>query len=249
MYSMDPVVVAVDPGKTNMAVVIGHPAGVIYAIIQMSSPGRENDATTYCMEFKRFFRQFLANVKIHDVGIEAVISKRGLNYHHSAKVLHEIRSQLIDVFYADFNKRPREINNWAWKSYVLPEGYRGRSEKGSTRWFQDIYTLYGTSDVTDAIGIFQFTIKDHKYSFPLRCTRPEERLFDTQIRFLYDKTPVAREFEYNSELSVFSNAVYYTNRSTLPGMARVSVETLRDRDIQQYSVRNIGEVYLLVSKK
>jgi hypothetical protein len=244
-----PVTVAVDPGKTNMAVVIGHPAGMIYCILQLSSPGRHNDSTTHCMEFKRFFRQFLAKTELHAVGIEAVISKRGLNYHHSAKVLHEVRSQLIDVFYADFGKKPEEINNWSWKSHVLPDGYRSQSEKGSTRWFRKAYALYGNSDVTDAIGIFRYMVRDSEKNFPIRCECPEAAPQGMQVSVLYKKPANIRTFDYNENYSIFANAAYFANRSIDPGVTCVSRDKLSTADIERYFVAKVEEVFLLVKKE
>jgi hypothetical protein len=244
----DPVVIAVDPGKTNMAVIVGHPAGIAYYVLQFSSPGRKNDSTTYCMEFKRFFRQFLENTTIFEVGIEAVISKKALNYHHSAKVLHEIRSQLIDVFYSDFGKRPEEVNNWAWKSYSLPEGFRGQSEKGSTRWYRREYAMYGSSDVTDAIGIYNYLIRDSKYTFPIKCKSPEQVYFKPDIRVVYSKPEQARVFDFNENYSIFSNAAYFVNRSIVPGVAKIPVDSLSKEDIERYCIVNLEEVYLFVEK-
>jgi hypothetical protein len=200
------------------------------------------------MEFKRFFRQVLANTKIHAVGIESVISKRGLNYHHSAKVLHEIRSQLIDVFYADFGVRPIEVNNWSWKTYALPDGYRSQNEKGSARWFSKEYALYGSADATDSIGIFQYLTRESMYTYPLRCVSPESAYPGTKSKIVYTKVDCGRTFEFNGMYSIFSNAAYFSNRAALSGIARLDFAELSEDDIERYSIKNTEEVYLVVTK-
>lgn len=247
------VVIVIDPGKTNMAMAIGSPSGTVLCIVQFSGAGRHIDNSDYCQDVKAFIKGFLKNVDIYDFGIEQAISKRGMNHHHSSMVLTEIRGSLIDLGYELTGKKPQELNNWSWKSYVLPEGYRSQSEKGSARYLKDWYNLYGNADVTDALCMLTYITRDYRDTYVLRVTRAETPIVPFTVA-IYPPSMLnskLRRFVYNPSLSIEENAVFYANRCTDVGIAEVTVETLGIEEIYKYatgfsSMDNITKVGVVV---
>ena len=248
------IAIAIDPGKTNMAAVIGNPNGEIYAVLQFSGAGRATDTSDYCQDFKRYLKAFLANTNVYLAGIEAAISKKGMEYHYSSFTLTEIRGQLIDLFYSLTGHKPQELNNWAWKHYVLPEGYRSQSEKGSARFLKDWYEKYGNADVTDAVCMFMYLTRESRQSYVISCEEREEPIAPYQIAIYppsFLNVPQFRRFVYNPAFSLQDNAIYYANRSFGVGIAEVSVDELSMEDIYKHAVgftslENITKVGVVV---
>lgn len=153
------VVITFDPSKTNMAMVIGTPEKDVLNVLEFSGNNRGRgpamDTTLYCEQVKQFLGQYLVRANLYKVGIEKTILPRGQKSHyHSVTVLNEIRSSLLSFFLERFQMKVIEINNWSWKSAILPEGYRSQSEKGSKRFFKTYmpdseYSKYYEADVTD----------------------------------------------------------------------------------------------------
>ena len=94
------IVLATDPGKTNMAMAVGTPFGTQLCILQFRAPGSAYDTSDYCHDFKDFLTRYFAGCKFSYFGIEQAISQRGMNHHHSSMVLTEIRANLIDLAYS-----------------------------------------------------------------------------------------------------------------------------------------------------
>lgn len=251
----DPVVIAIDPSKTNMAICIATPSRNIIKMLQFSDPGRANDTTTYCRKFKRFLKQYLANVEIFDAGIEAAISKRGMVHHHSSMVLTEIRAAMLDLFYEHFDVKIKEINNWSWKSKILPDGYRGQHEKGSTRYLPDLYLKYGSDDATDAICMMLYLTYDYWDTCPIEPKGIEAPVMNYNISLMPPmgtEAPVGFRFiTYNPDISLRANAIYYVNRANNPGLAVVPKECLTESEILQYtpkgiSLENTKEIWVVI---
>lgn len=154
------VVIAIDPSKTNMAVFLGTPSGEPISAIEFSGNNRRRgpamDTTQYCFEVRKFLTEYLQNVSVYLVGIEQAITKQGNKYHHSDMVLKEIRGAILNYFLEEYGVKVIEVNNWSWKFAVLPEGYRGKFDKGSKKFFernmpQSPFTYYFEADMTDCI--------------------------------------------------------------------------------------------------
>lgn len=232
------VVLVTDPGKTNMAMVIGTPQGTQLAILQFRAPGSAYDTSDYCRDFKAFLREYLCNCSITTFGIEKAISKRGMNHHHSSMVLTEIRANLIDLAYELTGRKPLEINNWSWKYAILPDGYRSQSEKGSSRFLADVFSKYGNADVTDAICMYRYVQKMSPAEYPLKPDAVEKPLseYKVQLRPLgFPMPPLSRKFVYEPGLTLDQNCAYFTNRTWERGVATLPVSALSLEDIYAHA--------------
>lgn len=234
------VVVAVDPGKTNMAVVIGTTFDTRLCVLQFSAAGSHYDNSEYCMDFKDFISRYLHGCNVKVFGIEQAISKKGMNYHRSSMVLTQIRANLINLAYELTDGKAIEINNWTWKHSILPDGMRSQSEKGSARFLPNIYDSYGNADVTDAICMYMYlmkTYKDTTLMFPNKIEEPlsKQRIFLVPTGSSITKD--ARRFRYNNALKLEQNCIYFTNRTWEKGVATVEASALSLEDIYKYASR------------
>lgn len=238
------IVMAIDPSKTNCAVVIGDPGGEIISILEMSgnnwSAGPVDNTTVYCSEVKNFLSQFIERAELYKAGLEQAITKRGMQHHHSNMVLTEIRGALLDMFYEKYRltNTDVEVNNWSWKHAILPDGYRSQNEKGSRRYFyqylhDDTYINYYEADVTDCLCIYKYLIRDCKDNYRIACRKVEEVINKHTYAIMpewADKLEF-RKFEYNPSFTVEQNATYFANRSKRSGIAKVDIGMLSMDDI------------------
>lgn len=215
-------IVVIDPSKTNMAVLIGDMQGYIISIVEFSGNNRRKGpvigTTEYCLEFRKFLEEYLANCHVQIVGVEQALNYEGMKYYRSNMTLTEIRGNILEFFSQTYGKLPTEINNWSWKAGILPSGYRSRSEKGSKKWIQDTMpnsplAHYFEADVTDVLCMYWYLLKSGK-QYDTVCTCVEE----AQVPFGYYFEPVRvnnvklREVIYNDKYSVMENCNYYVNR-------------------------------------
>lgn len=234
------VIVATDPGKTNMAMTIGTPDGTVLTILQFRAPGFGNDNSDYCHDFKCFLSEYLKDVNVTVFAIEAAISKQGMNFHRSSMVLTEIRANLIDLSYKLTNRKAFEVNNWAWKYAILPDGMRGQHEKGSSTFLPQVYYTYGNADVTDSICIYKYAV--------MKVGNPYYRIFPDKVEeplhtFNPKLVPAgcillskARRFNYNTELSLLDNLTYACNRTPERVCAEIPISALTLDDIYRYAM-------------
>lgn len=218
------VVVAFDPSKTNMAMIVGTPDGTILNVLEFSGNNRKagpaQDTTVYCNEVRCFLKEYLKNVNLYCVGIEQAIMKKGQNYYHSQMVLTEIRGNMLNLFMQEFGIQVIEVNNWSWKSAILPDGYRGMFQKGSKKYFRDTmpgspYNDYYEADVTDCICIYWYLCKNRCASYALYCNRIEQSLSGFDYSYVASDSRICeklQEVTYNPLFTLQDNLVYYTNR-------------------------------------
>lgn len=230
------VVVAIDPSKTNLAMVVGDPTGQILSTIEFSGNNRKKgpvmDTTAYCHELRLFLKDYLSKVSIYMVGVEAAITKHGTQYHHSDTVLKEIRGELLGFFMDTFNIRAIEVNNWSWKSHVLPQGYRSQSEKGSKRYYQTYfpnspYSYYFEADMTDCLCIYKYLVDTQCCGYRIMCNRIER----CNIAYSYTYVPTSYEglacfpeYTFNPNYTIDENVGFYINRSMKPFTIKVPID-------------------------
>lgn len=215
-------IVVIDPSKTNMAMIVGDMTGVVLGIVEFSGNNRRKgpaqDTTLYCLEFRKFLKEYLANCHIQVVGVEQALNYTGIKHYRSSMTLTEIRGNILEFFNQEYNKLPIEINNWSWKAAILPSGYRSQSEKGSKRWITDTmpnspWANFFEADVTDALCMYWYLLQTGSVS-DLLCTCSEE----AQVAFGYYFEPLRqnnvklREVIYNDKYSVMENCNFYVNR-------------------------------------
>lgn len=218
------VIIAFDPSKTNMAMVIGTPDGNILNNLEFSGNNRSKgpvmDTTDYCMEVRSFLTQYLANTQIFMVGVEQAIQKKGNEFYRSSMVLTEIRGNLLNYFQEQFDVKPIEINNWSWKFAVLPEGYRSKFEKGSKKWFlrnmpDSPYAYYYEADMTDCICIYWYMVNKMCSGYSCYCNKYEPCNIKYDMTIVPDDSHITdgiREVIYNPVFSLEENLGYYVNR-------------------------------------
>ena len=220
-----PVFVVTDPGKTNMAVIVGTVTGKILRLYEFSGKDMEN--AFYCAEFKRYLLAVLQDCAIEEFAQEQPILKMDngkkdvkpeFKQFHSQMVLTEIRSHLRDLAIQMTTKLPHEINNMAWKKAILPDGYRSQSEKGSHRYQSDINPMFAdyTHDATDAICMYNYMVNKYLEAHKMSCIKSEEATNKYSCVIISEKQLPAnyRKFEFNQNFSVEDNAVYIANRFT-----------------------------------
>lgn len=157
-----------------------------------------------------------------------------MNHHHSSMVLTEIRANLIDLAYSLTGQKPLEINNWAWKYAILPDGMRSQSEKGSTRFLPEIYKRYGNADVTDAICMYRYIIEKQCGPYVIFPNRAEKALAPYKAFLVPSGSKMAstaRRFQYEKSLSLEENCTFFANRTWERGVASVDVSSLSLEDI------------------
>lgn len=217
------VVIAFDPSKSNMAMVLGTPDGTILNALEFSGNNRKKgptmDTTLYCEEVREFLKRYLVNARLYMVGVEQTILKKGMDYYHSNQVLNEVRSSLLSFFMDIYGIRVIEINNWSWKHAILPQGYRGQFQKGSKLWFRDTmptspFNFYFEADMTDCVCIYWYLVSKHCTNYALVCNRAEPAFKPYKFR-LYPDTDIldqTMKVPYNDAFSIEDNISYYVNR-------------------------------------
>lgn len=243
------VIVAVDPSKTNMAVVIGSPFGEIYSILEFTGNNRRRgpvmDTTKYCSDFADYLKRYLAPARVVDVGVEKAITKKGMEHHHSNMTLTEIRGKLLGLFEEEygFPAYQVEVNNYSWKSAVLPEGYRGHNEKGSKRFMRDRFPNsplcnYFEADVTDVVCIYWYKIAKYKGKYNIVCNKSEKPIYIPKFA-LYpswmDRAENMLSFKYNPHFTLEENAIFYANRTSQTGIAVAPLDAFTYEEIYKYS--------------
>lgn len=231
-------VAAIDPGKTNMAMVVGTPFGTQLCVLQFRAPGRAYDNSEYCHDFKDFLSRYFKGCHFVHFGIEKAISKKGMNFHVSSMTLTEIRANLIDLAYTLTGNKPIEINNWSWKYAILPDGMRSQSEKGSARFLPNVFAAYGNADVTDAICMYRYVVQTKCGTSVIFPSRAEKPLAPYKV-FIVPKghrlTTHARRFNYEPRLSLADNCAFYINRTWEVGVATVQTDALTLEDIYAHA--------------
>lgn len=238
------IVIAFDPSKTNMAMVIGTPTGTVLNILEFSGNNRKRgpamDTTQYCAEVRSFLAEYLKSANIYLVGVEQAVMYKGMQHYHSQMVLTEIRGNLLNFFREQLLITVIEVNNYSWKSAILPQGYRGQHQKGSKKYFEDYlpdspYTRYFEADVTDCLCIYQYLCSTRCNSYSLYCNRIEQSLTGYSYSFVPVDSTVGAELQdvvFNKMFSLDDNLAYYTNR--LLGSFCMQVDM---------SVINISDIY------
>lgn len=242
------VVVVFDPSKSNMAMVLGTPDGTILNIIEFSGNNRKKgpamDTTLYCQEVRAFLREYLKNVNLYLVGMEAAIMKEGNKYYHSMQVLNEIRGDILNFFKEEYNIQVIEINNWAWKASILPEGYRGKFDKGSKRYFQQFYAdtpyaYYFEADATDCICMYWYLVKHKCAQYSCYCNISEVCSVNYTHFFVSLSSGIItdmRKVLFNPRFTLDDNLHYYVNRIMTDFYMTIPVSIIPPKEVYDRSV-------------
>lgn len=178
-YAQKRIIIAIDSSKTNSCVTVANEYGLRLDDYELRGDPKD-DVLDQC----KWERQCLYKIFEHStpfiVGIEDIITKKesgktadgksyakysgGIEHHMSRYKITAVFMSFIIFFQDTFDITPELVNNWLWKSNVLPEEYRTREHnKGSLDWHRDRGTKLAnrTDDVTDCDCILEFLKKEH----------------------------------------------------------------------------------------
>lgn len=236
------VVVIVDPSKTNMAVMVGTPDKYILGMVEFSGNNRRKgpamNTSQYCQEFRMFLQQYLQKCHIYIAAVEQAVGYEGMEHYQSQMVLTEVRANLLSFFKDNYGIQAIELNNWAWKAGALPEGFRGKSQKGSKLWFETYMpdaplAHFFEADMTDCYFMYVYIVDNKCAGYTVMCNQKEP----ASGRYTYFFTPVSKVFPnqksvvYNPRFTLEDNLNYYTNRLVVQFELDIPVNLLTLDDI------------------
>ena len=231
-------VVISDPGKRSGATLIGDMYGTVFEVIIFSAYYSSKDieeTNDYCDDIEDFMLKYFKGRSIVSFCKEKTILERDKNASYiSNKVLESIAKTLCDVARDLTGVNPEEINNWSWKSGVLPEGYRSNKEKGSHRWLTDV-NLFNSAlphDITDAFCMYLYKIQNLGMQV-ICCNAVESPKHEANYIFMpiKDLPSESKVFKYSYDFSAEDNCSFYSNRSATLGAAKVDINRLQPREI------------------
>lgn len=265
-----PVLIAIDQSKTNTAVIVGTLDNTIIDIMEFSGNDPEfydkaGDTTVFCRELSYYLEYRLSKLRIVNFYQEAPIGpkkwhkntedKSGYSHYKSQMVLTQIRGCLLELGLKMTGRPSIEVVNTDWKGRILPDGYRGRDEKGSHRYLREINMTWWsyTDDVTDAVCIYMYALWHERNKGLIICSDIEKPLYKYQC-YMTDRIFVpdkARAFRAEKGLSCDSIASYYTNRTSDVGAVKLDLNTLTLEDISKYAkfMTTHSEPYLVIKRE
>lgn len=243
LSSSSPVVVVIDPSKSNLAGLIVTHSNEPLLEFELSGNDKDilqetMDTTEYCEAVSMFIKEVTAAVEVTHVFIEQHILSKGNDYYNSMTVLTEIRTHLIILSTELTGRKAIEINNMKWKGAILPDGYRGHKEKGSHRFLSQIDARFRdySDDMTDCYCIKEYAFRYILSTQEIKCVSSERADYAYTIKIVdrddYDLSK-GKWFAYNNAFSLEENAIYYLNRSSAPGVCEL--RNLSVEDIYKYA--------------
>lgn len=230
-YANKKLIIGIDSSKTDSCMQVADEYGNrldYYEFLGLP----EDDVLIQAAWIRSELRIILADSNIVLVGIEDIITKKyngkfsnGLEVHQSRFKITAIFMSFIMAFQDYFNVLPELVNNWTWKSSVLPEKYRTTAhDKGSLDWHRDRGTKLGlTNDnVTDADCILEFLLMKHKISKDVKISDALETTRHKNIVRLFSSgTDVVgiKQFVDNSNISLEGKVAFISNRLAVKEMA------------------------------
>lgn len=249
LFARQEIVIGIDASKTNTALAIGNMSGELLHWIELNGSGdgtSEYDALKLCKKHRDTLKVLFKDSIVKLVGIEDIITKvtkgkeTGMTVHTSRFKITCIFASLIAFFQDNFEITPMLINNWTWKSHILPENFRSRDiGKGSLAYFKSINSPLGncTDDVTDAVCILRYLYKYSGIQLGIKIYEPEVQFkkYNAMLVSDLEKTDLdARIFLYNSDMTLEQNMIVISNNVDDVGKARVEIKDLSLADIYKY---------------
>ncbi len=250
--------VAIDSSKRNSAFTVGDMSGNVLDWWEFNGA---NDGTSLedtlnlCKVQRNVLYSIFQGARVNLVGIENIITKNqpgvrnGMTEHESRFKITAVFMSFISFFQDQFNITPELINNWSWKSTVLPEKYRSHSVgKGSLAYFKDMKSPYGncSDDVTDSICIFKYMCIIHNIVHAYRITNAQIEKCKTKI-YLVQKDRKLKHvpvlFVYNPDLTFKQNTIVMGNqiKDEQVGIAIVKTTDMLMEDIYMYCAGEFNE--------
>lgn len=214
----DEIILVVDQSKTNGAHGIATPKGRLLQIVQLSGNDKQfykspQEDQEYFNDIEEFWRSYLRGCKVIGVFPEEPVdaSKKG-NFATKRTLF-----PLCDVYkrIAQYFNSPLyiEVNNWAWKSNVLPKGYRGIYDaKGSYRYIGTQLQMpeWYNNDITDMMCILMYVASKFYTNYAEEIIPTQARASSCHIRIVPKEESIEgfREFRFNPDMTLEDNANY-----------------------------------------
>lgn len=216
-YNGKHLVVAIDSSKSNTAIIVGDTTGRVYDDYEISGSGEDVDVYQLCKYTRRQLRQLFLGADIMCVGIENIITKKSKYGQNTGMEIHNSRYKITAVFdnlifaFQEYHQIDAElINNWTWKSTVLPANYRTQAhKKGSKDYLKDIGHPLGNrkDDVTDAYCIYKYIVATHKFEVveSITTTTPTTKKYTYTIVPENASFPNCKKFEIMNDDNLIHN--------------------------------------------
>lgn len=217
-YTGQEIIVAIDSSKTDSAIIVadkfGNPLND-YDICGSSS----DDIYWQTCEQRKFIKTIFNGAKIILGGIEDIITRKskGMEEHESRLKITLVYASFISSFQDYLGYTLDRVNNWAWKSDILPEEYRTQEHyKGSKDWCNDTRNKYaGRNDnITDAYCILLHLLKSNNISNIIEISSNIEDMKPCDWVYVSGHMNLTGniEFKYNESLSIEQNIAFVSNR-------------------------------------
>jgi hypothetical protein len=256
-----PLVVAIDPSKTNLAIAISTVLGDPPLLYEIS--GKNMDTTVYCSVLRGFLATLFKDCTMASVYVEQMIlpsnKKRGEQGTHRSFITVEVLSEVqanIKAFFYDFTKVvPQMINNQDWKKAILPYGYNKRGEKGSKTFLaeeNEIYEFY-SDDLTDAICLHRYAMNRVPSISLFRGASsapvtPYNGLICNRHRIPANCVPI----QYNDRFTLSDNIHAFVSADDRMGVMRVHSQYIKDEHTQYLETSvcdgELPYVYILIRR-
>lgn len=252
-----PVIVAIDPSKSNLGLVVGDISGHFLGLYEVSGSGK--DTTKFCLLLMKFLALKLSELDIALFGQEKVILG---DAYQSMVILNEIRSYVkmtADQYLRIAPSKIIEVNNFAWKSAMLPAEYRKKKyKKGSLAYIKAAFPYLQSisDDLTDAMCIYQYLKEEYERKNPIYCVRSETCNEKLNV-FIVPKASIQEDkvywFQFNKSFSLQDNIAFYGNRSTRIGCCQIPIKCLEIDDLYRYTCMvdhntDESDIYLLIRR-
>lgn len=269
-YDGKEIVIGIDSSKRNSAFTVGDMSRHVldYYEFDGSQDGTtERDTLLLCQKQRDALKVIFANSKPKIVGIENIITKvtpgkrTGMTEHESRFKITAVFMSFIAFFQDTFDITPELINNWTWKTTVLPEQYCSKKyDKGSLAYFKDIGSPYRncSDDVTDSVCILEYLYIKHGINARIKIRNAEVSRYE-HAAVIVQKDRLLNYastlFEYNKELTLEQNATVMSNAidKCNVGVALVPTTWFSWEDIYKYCKGKFNshedEVKLVVQRK
>lgn len=254
-YGGKNVLVSVDSSKSNTAIWTWDEYGFPLDYYEIAGAGSSVDVYDLCWQTRTELQKLFMGANVLKVGIEDIITKnekgyKGLEIHQSRYKITAVFDNLIFFFQMFHNQTPRRINNWDWKSHVLPEEYRTREHsKGSKDWLTSLNPIWASrkDDVSDAycIGLFLIMTENIQSFYPLEHTEPSTHLYEYGIFPIDFPVPTnAKKFVVKNDDTLLHNIETVSNHISdgQPGSFTLSMDKLSIEDVYSDAVK-FGGLY------
>ena len=251
LFEGESIFVAIDSSKRNSAFAVGNLSRKVLHYVEFDGKDdgtSERDTLVLCLKQRQALSKLFQGANVKVVGIEDIVTKHkvgtrdGMTEHTSRFKITAVFMSFISFFQDTFGITPELVNNWLWKSTVLPEEFRKDTyKKGSLAYFKAIDSIYQncSDDVTDALCILEFLYREHHIENIQEIKEPEIKTCDYDI-FL---VPSDKQFKhkvvvyrFNPSLALEQNATVMCNgiKENEIAVARVGIQSLSLREIYTF---------------